>query len=266
MKPVSLFSKAVTRNYAFYQITLFAETLVGGTPRNPRQMLVWIQTNLQNKNSVPNVYLKTLSEMYPEEMRTIMTLEGEEQAKAITALAEKLNELQGTCFKRDEQNRPYIEGRQIKAGLKEAANLLGGFWKVDSGTGKSKTPRSVIAERVFVEDERVYLEGDFEMVEDTRIVHVEDFRIPDKTRSSFKPYEMARNVRLTFTLAVDTLIAKTLEKHWEDMWVRFEFNGLGADRSIGRGRFVVEGITPLESGQSNRVAKLLDAATEAASD
>lgn len=238
----SIFSAHAQQVYSMYEVEFRITELAAGIPKNPKQMEAWLSVNLKEKSKATSVQIETIAALYPAEWKKVQeTPQGEKRDKLLEALIESVGGLQGTAFKKTPDGKPYIEGRQIKAMLKEAASiaLSGTYLKTTEKGGRSKSAKSFLAERIFVLEDTIPLEDYDLLTEETRVIHVPDPRIPDKTNSSFKPYEVAYNARIVFTLMVDADAEAVLQPLWPEIMVRAEQNGLGADRAMGKGRFRV---------------------------
>lgn len=125
-----------------------------------------------------------------------------------------------------------IEGRQVKAMLKENAMIAVASGGIE-GKGWGATRKGMLnflVEHLFVE-ENVILLG----VTDPDFVNqsfVHTFR-----GSGIKLEEVARDVVLSFTLVADFDFTEKDKDFFEQVMVRAEYNGLGASRSQGFGKF-----------------------------
>lgn len=215
--------------FTTYRGTLqFRDKLVGGIPGNPRLIEGWIAKNAGlSTGSEENhaLILRTLRELGEEIPDNISY----EDLMAVTA---KVAKQSNSCmFKRDEEGL-YIEGRQLKAALKESTNVLyaGERW----GATK-KGPRSYLTERVFVDEDRLHL-GVNEPDPDLLLM-IGQVSGPTGTRSVLGYYETVTKCSINFTVrVVKDLIT---DDQWAEVWTHAEANGLGALRSQGHGVFEV---------------------------
>ena len=191
---------------------LLVSEIHGGVPTNPKQVEGWLKTKFSDNDEV-------ISEMVAETMAE----RGLTAEEAIELTAKEKN-LVG--FKRDPKFGLYIEGRQLKAALKEVSNVA---WTDKKWGPTRKGTKSYIPEHLFIEEDRLYLG----VHEPTDI-----FRSFVKTRfgSSFIAEEYVRDARIIFTMTTDLdMDAKDIG----EMWVRAEMHGIGASRSQSFGRFEV---------------------------
>lgn len=207
--------------YDRYLVTMDLVDIAGGTPADPAMIQGWINAGNKSKTDEQRT---ALAEATLEELPEIAD---EKAAKAWCR------------FKRDETG-PYIEGRCLKAALKESANVIKSLVKVRGKNGEdaaAKALKSKFAECVFVEEQRVYLcgqdgkplAGDLDTEE--RPVHA---MTPMGPRTSLKRTDVAKNVKIQFSV----LLAKTgavSEKALFSALTYLERGGIGADRSQGRG-------------------------------
>jgi hypothetical protein len=139
-------------------------------------------------------------------------------------------------FKRHPETRELcIEGRQVKAALKEWANSAYPGVKFPGKTnidGLRKGLMRYLAEAVTVEDILIPLGVTQPTEIQERIKHV---MTPQGPRSSINRVEVIERPTITFTLRVrDDFIP---EEAWARIWVVGEGIGLGADRGRSDGSF-----------------------------
>jgi len=205
----------------------FRDRLMGGVPKDPKVIEAWIRTKamITDTEELQRMVFQTLIEMGAdvtpdmsyEEMVTVS-----EQVAAIK---------QSVGFKVGEQGL-YLESRVVKAMLKEVTNILyaGDRW------GKTKKgPKSFVAERVFVNPDKIWLG-----VDDPTGVHlfVGHPSGPRGPQSNLTYYEYVERPEIEF----DVIVAQDAvdDDHWPEMWQLGQENGLGALRSQGFGRFDIE--------------------------
>lgn len=200
-----------------YQATILVEHLVGGVPSDPKVAEGHIRSKIAGSDDL-------IRQMVAETMI-------ERGIDAEQAAAEVARNRTLCGFKRDPDQGLYIEGRQVKAMLKEAACIAAAAGKLPMrGWGTTnKGVKGWIAEHVFVVEERVMVGRTVEDWINQRFVHT--FR-----GSSVAYDEVVDGVTLTFTVISDHEFA---EKDWAMIWLTAEQNGLGACRSQGFGTFEV---------------------------
>lgn len=251
--------------------------LVGGIPKDPKLIQGWLRKNMgvtdqqellvkvRETMIATGVALKpdaTLEEMFEASER----IAGERQTTGFKMI-ERVHPDGTPMFKEDadgnlvlKDGKPQravaliLEGRQLKAMLKEVTNILfaGEKW----GTTR-KGPKSFLAERVFIEEEAVILHkpdgqpftepSGLEMM----IGHVTG---PQGPRSTLGYHEHVEGALLSFTL----LIAQDAIPHdaWPDLWVLAEQNGLGATRSQSYGKFDIRRFEVIKQGDSYQAARI----------
>jgi hypothetical protein len=115
--------------------------------------------------------------------------------------------------------------------LKESTNVLfaGERWGVTK-----KGPRAFVAERVFVEPDRLRLGADEPTGVELMIGHLVG---PSGPRSTLGYHENVERAALEFQVFVgrDSLTPE----QWSDIWVHAQRNGFGTLRSQGFGRFAL---------------------------
>jgi len=210
--------------------------IVGGTPTNPKLIEGWLKANM------PEV---------TEDERAKLAATTLEQVKDVV---EEESKAMWTTFKKDVTGVLFIEGRQVKAAFKEAANILREALIKQDKKGKPDEKKnrftgfkSKLAERLFVEEERIFLIrpgiGPVTKPSGTeeRPIHV---MTAMGERTALKRYDYVSDVDLTFTvrwlddgLMDDELLTVLLDY--------MGWNGLGADRSQGEGLFEVKEVVKL---------------------
>jgi hypothetical protein len=210
----SVFEKYRDDVYPFkYKVTLHVPRIVGGIPSNEKVAEGWLRSKLSDKDDIiREAVAKTMAE------RGVSV----EEATEIVNTMKNLN-----GFKRDE-NGLYIEGRQVKAAIKEMCNVR---WPKHKWGPSNKGTRSYIAEHIFVPDERIYLGKDAADGIIQRFVVT--FR-----GTGIQYEEYCENVELSFTLITDH---EFTQEQWAEMWLCGEQQGIGASRSQGNGRYTVIG-------------------------
>ncbi len=116
--------------------------------------------------------------------------------------------------------------------LKESTNILfaGERWGVTR-----KGPRSFVAERVFVEPDKLWLGRQEPSGVELMVGHLSGPTVP---RSTLGYHEYVEQPALEFTiLAVREALTR---EQWADIWVLAQENGFGALRSQGFGRFYLD--------------------------
>ncbi len=262
--PQSVFADVANKLFSYrYEVTLHVGTLVGGTPTNEDVAEGWIRAKMG---------LNT-DELVRAEVERVMSERGVQPEQAIEEVARNRHL---TGFKRDfnsplalahqkqatgtgfvfqgkrkiftpaEARRTFgellIEGRQIKAMLKEALMIAVGSGHVEATKyGKTnKAAKGFFAEHVFVEEEAVRLGVTEPSRIDQSFVHT--FR-----GAGIKLEEKALDVEVKFTIIADFDFATKDKDFFAKIFAIGERNGLGASRSQGNGRFSTTRFERVES-------------------
>lgn len=193
-------------------------SIAGGVPTDQKVAEGWIKSKVQDKDAlIQEMVAKTMVE------RGVTA----EQAAQMVDMTKHLN-----GFKRDPESGLYVEGRQLKACLKEAGSVAVAAGKLEGGRAWGKTNKGLLSffsEHVFVVDDRLYLGAS----EPTGIVQrfVSTFR-----GTGIQYMEYVENAQIEFTVITDW---EFKEEHWAMIWLTAQQQGLGASRSQGFGRFTV---------------------------
>lgn len=227
----SVFAKYERQMYPFtFDGELVISTIAGGTPSDDKVAEAWLRSKLAGKDElIREAVAKTMVER---------GITAEEAAKVV----DTLKHLNG--FKKDDTGL-YIDGRQLKACLKEAVSVAANAGKITTkGWGKpdndnyKKGIKAWYPEHVFVCEDRLYLAekaGDLlvPVTEPTgvlqRFVHA-----PHGTGIQYEEYVTDAVIRFTVETDYDFT-----DKQWAAVWLTAERQGLGASRSQGFGRFTV---------------------------
>lgn len=221
-----------------YAVHLDLRSIAGGTPADPALIQAWVNAKCADKTE--------------EERKRIV----DATIRELPAIAEEEAKASWCRFKQDATGA-YIEGRQIKAALKEAANVVkavvGARKKGDTEERGTTALKSKVAECVFVIEEKVYLKGpdgkpfkgELPVVE--KPIHVMTRQGP---RTSLKRNDVLENVSVDFTVRLARTGAVTQEALWSAI-AYMESLGLGADRSQGFGQSIasVALVTEAQNGR-----------------
>lgn len=205
-----------------FAATLHVFTIAGGVPSDDKVAEGWLKTKLADKDDlIREAVAKTMVE------RGIT-------AEEAAAEVDSLKHLNG--FKRDAERGLYIEGRQVKAALKEAVNIAANAGKITTkGWGNpdnanyKKGIKAWFPEHVFVLEDRIHLG----VTEPTGIVQ-RFVHTPRGTGIQYEEYVEAAKLSLTVVSDHDF----TAEQ-WAMIWLTGEQQGIGASRSQGFGRYEV---------------------------
>lgn len=215
--------------------TLSVPVLRGGVPSDPKVAEGWIRTKFSDKDAV-------IKELVEETIAARLG-DGEPVERAV-AVDEAIAAVADTrClngFKRTPAGELYIEARQIKAMIKEGANIR---WPKGRWGATSKGTRSWFAEHVFVPDAPILICDVFGKPRTSVDEVAQDF-VHTRFGAAIKYAETVRNAIVQFTVKADWDLdaerAKDGEpRSWGHLWVTAEQQGLGADRSQGFGAFQV---------------------------
>jgi hypothetical protein len=219
--------------FARYRVTIdFAHRLMGGTPRDPKVIEGWIKSKmgLEEGAELRALVVRTMTEM-GHDLGPATTSADLDAAIAATVADKSTN-----GFKRD-QHGLYVESRTVKSMLKENVNILYGAQKFGP---TRKGARGYVAERVFVEEDRLPLDRQEPDGVELFIGHVTG---PQGMRATLTYYEYCERPSLTFT--VMSLEDCLTPAQWEAIFEQAEQNGLGSLRSQGYGRFRLRSVEPV---------------------
>jgi len=200
-----------------YNATITAHNLAGGVPSDPNVAKGWLGTKLADKDDlIRDLVAQTMVE------RGITADEAAEQV-------DKLKHLNG--FKRNEHGL-YIEGRQLKAAIKEAAGVARAAEKLKMKWGATnKGVLGFVAEHIMVVEDVLQLD----VTEPSRIL--QSFpKNPRTGQTGIQYTEIIDKTSFDFTIIADH---KFTDQEWAMLWLTGEQQGIGASRSQGFGRYEV---------------------------
>lgn len=209
-----------------YQVTAkFTGKVMGGVPQDPNVIEGWMQQRFIGGDEQFRALLA--EELQDRGIENPDRLSMDELREATKSLAA---EQKGNAFRRDE-NGLYISDYQLKAAFKECVNIL---YAGERWGRTSKGPRSFVAERIFIDEARIYL-GRQEP--DGRHMQVGHVTGPKGPHSTLTYYDYAVQPEITFT--VSSLRDCLESDHWRDIFLTMQREGIGAIRSLGYGQFRV---------------------------
>lgn len=222
--PESVFAAFASQVWKYaYEGTLFVGRIAGGIPSDPNVAASWLRTKISDKDDIiREAVAKTMAE------RGISAEEANEEVASMRHF---------TGFKREPGRGLYIEGRQLKAAVKEAAMVAVAAGHIPlAGWGITrKYLKGFVAEHIIVPEERLYFtdESGAYITEPTAIAQ----QFVHTARGSAPHYkEYVDNARINFTLKTDWPFT---DEQWQIIWLVGQEQGVGASRSGGFGAYKV---------------------------
>lgn len=205
--------------FSTFRLDQVVDRLVGGTPRHPSVVEKWQAARWPDKQSK---LLEGDPENPVEAAERTVELLGEQVSEEVAGI--------WTGFLEHPDGGLAWEARQIKAMLKESANILRTMIKVG---GKTIPLRARIAERVFPQPNLIQLGVDQPTGTIERPIHVMTAQGP---RTALKRTDYVDHAKVTSNLRVlnDGLITDAILR---DILDHASLNGMGTDRSQGAGTF-----------------------------
>lgn len=215
----SVFANYIPKAYPYrYKGTLLIGRIAGGTPTDPKVAEGWIKTKLGHQSD----------DLIRKQIAEVMVTRGITDEQAVEEVNSNRH-LNG--FKHDNETGLYIEGRHLKAALKEAVSICVSVGKLPSrGWGlTNKGSKAFVAEHICVIEDKLPLG----LTEPTgiaqRFVHTH-------TGTGIQYEEYCDNVTVNFTVVTDH---KFTDEQWAMIWLTGQQQGIGATRSQGYGRYTV---------------------------
>lgn len=223
--PVSVFADYEDKVWPFtYDVTLAVKDLHGGRPQDPRVVEGWIRSKIQNND-------ERLRRLVQEAWQALDYTEEDMQnpekiEEAITEAGKKA--LNG--FYRMSDGELAVEGRQIKAMLKEATNIAFPWKAPKPKKYMGKSMKGALSEHVFVVEDFIPLG-----VKEPDGVDVR-FSSTSTGRRAITREEFLEQVDVNFTMVTDMDLKKDV---WAQIFVTGQMQGFGTSRSQGYGTFKV---------------------------
>lgn len=223
-----------------YALTLQVHTICGGTPSDKDVAASWIKTRLGLEGdtaALTNAVAKTMAD------RQIPADLAAEEVAAMKHL---------NGFKRDHLGL-YIEGRQLKAAIKEATSVAVAAGNVPmKGYGETKKwITKYVPEHIFVLEDKIYLTemvvdaNDEPILGDDGEIQFRHIVTPTDTHQRFVQTRHGSGIQREEYVDMAYLHATIYTDHdWADgdlakIWVTGEKQGIGAARSQGYGQYDV---------------------------
>lgn len=231
-----------------YQIKIQMRNFIaGGVPKDPKIIEGWIKTRMgmEEGEQLRLMVARTMADMGHE-----ISLHPSE-AELNEAIAKTVADKSTNGFKVRRANpltgatkQIVIEGRIVKALLKESANIV---WSGQRFGPTRKFAKGYVAERLFVLEDDISLGRPEADDVHLFIGHVPG---PKGEQSTLTYYEVADKPEIVFTVASlnDCLTAA----QWEELLEHAELNGLGSLRSQSYGTFTLEDVVQLPTPKRRR--------------
>lgn len=269
---ISPFAKYEAKAWPFwYRGEMVVSRICGGVPSNEKTAEAWIRSKLKDTRSESEVKAlvastiedirethkaagrKTAAEMEAEteEAAAVEELSDEELTnRAVTKVASDLSGF--NMFKRTPDNILHIEGRQLKAALKEAVAVAANAglistkgWGNPDNAAYKKQLKGWFPEHVFVMEEILKM-YDLEWEPVTQPTDVLQKFVHTHRGDAIGYEEYVDHVRLRFTAKTNVELT---EEQWAMIWLTGQDQGLGASRSQGFGVYEMtewEQVSPAE--------------------
>jgi len=234
---VGIFDAVDTNLFTKYRVkATFTDLVLGGVPQKAEIIDAWLRKRLKltdERDEIMQEVANTLRE-------TGVPFDGTETDEDIIEASKKVMGVrQGNTFRRDSLGGLYLSNYQAKSMLKEATNISFAGAKNEEGKRigwgpTKKGPKAFLAERVFVDEQRVYLgrqEPDGTM---TQIGHVTGPQGPRSTLT-YIDYCVQPHIEMTVSSFQDSIT----DSQWFTILELSQRLGLGALRSMSHGQFKV---------------------------
>lgn len=225
-----------------YACTLHVKSLSGGVPSDPKVAEGWIRSKFtETDDRIRDRVMEAVVERRVQKTDAAVGENGVTVVSPAQELDDAIEQVDSTLhcngFKRTPSGVLYIEGRQVKAAIKEGASVAVAGDKLKAkGWGKTnKGLQSFLAEHVCVVEDEIVLGVTEPTGVHQRFIHK---ILPGRGKISAIHYEeYVENVDVAFTVRTDFEFD---ERDWAMIWLTGGEQGLGASRSQGFGRYSVE--------------------------
>jgi hypothetical protein len=239
----SIFASQFSKHFTTYDVELVGKTpICGGLPSDPNMIKGWLQRNagiVKGDDQHKRLIIETV-----ESLGYDVTALAEFAERDLSELLDKATEIvhagsKVVQFARTPLGELCLGHRNVKAMIKESAAIIfptkfmskeDGKWLSNQDTKKGKTLKSLVPEWVFPAPDRI----GFGVVEPTEVREQVGHTSNGAHLSAF---EVIEDWKLSFQINVlHDLIGSDI---WPHLWIHAEKNGLGANRSMGFGQFVI---------------------------
>lgn len=225
---MGVFEKYDAEAYPYwYAGELRVGVLAGGIPQDPEVVKSWLKTKLRDTRSdaeIQEVIAKTMAES------------GISEEDALTKASGELVGVNG--FKRDATGL-FIEGRQLKAALKEAVMVAANAgklptskWGSPDNAAYKKQIKGWFPEHFFIVNEYLHILREGEPVREHDGTTQKFVHTHRGDSISYEQYVLRAEV--PFILKADFELR---ERDWAMIWLTGEYQGVGASRSQEYGRY-----------------------------
>lgn len=217
-----------SRVFAKYRVhAKFTALVLGGIPQKPEIIESWLRQRILGGDQELAIMLrKTLADL------DIEVAEGATREEIIEAAKNIAATRNGNTFFRN-GNGLELRAYNIKAMLKEATAILYPY-QVEKWGPTKKAPRSLVAERVFVDEYAIPLGRD---APDGTLMQVGHITGPKGPRSTLTYYDYCVQPEIQFTISSSEDCLS--QEQWERILVQGERLGMGAIRSMNYGQFKI---------------------------
>jgi hypothetical protein len=234
---------------------LLISTICGSMPSDPNTAKAWVESKVKDTRS-PSEVAKLVAEVMAEHQVTMES--------AIGKVAADMSGL--NIFKRTEAGVLYIEGRHLKAALKEAVSVAANEGKVTTkGWGNpdnasyKKQIKGWFPEHVFVAETVLPLCKDGKELTEPDGVLQKFVHTHHGDAIGYE--EFCEGVTVDFTVTTDHVFT---DKQWAMIWLSGGPQGIGASRSQGYGTYEVTRWDQTKGQALTKKAQLAAAEDEAA--
>lgn len=223
----------MTSPFARYRVEIrFRAKLMGGVPKAPDVIEGWLRSKagVTDEAEIGHMTALTLAQRLGVDP-------GSADIEDMIAASREVAASKSTNGFKADGDGLYVEGRQVKALLKEVTNIV---YAGEKWGPTRKGARNFVAERVFVVEDRIHLGRTQPDGIEQVIGHVSG---PQGARSTLTYHEYVFQPTCSFTLMSHRDCIKP--DQWVDLLILAQEEGLGALRSQGHGRFSVQAFDKL---------------------
>ena len=244
---MGIFDEKVNRYETWTATLQFRAWLVGGHPKQAKALREFIirKADLLDTAEILRSELIRLAAEYDIDV-TSRPLTTEEIEKLVEEKALKT----GNGFRFDSERGLYIESYQVKAAFRESCNIIFGG---DRWGRTKKGAKSYLAERLFIEPDRIYLDR---KEPDGVLLKTGTISGPQGKRSIMSQAEYVDRATISFDVKI-ARDSKEILDAIPELWVSMQDQGLGAMRSSGHGTFDLVSWEPKQEVMIKRPRKVV---------
>lgn len=253
----NVFAEYVDQIYKYrFAGEIQVQQLMGGTPSDPRVAEGWLKTKMgiDKEDIIAGAVKEVMAERNIDQKEAMKEVDNRRHLNGFKR--ERCENCPEGALCATGLHQLFIEGRHLKAALKEAASVARAVDNLDARYGSTKKGvLSFVAEHVVVVEDRLFIDQwDAATKKPVPVYEPSDIlqsfpRNPITRQTGIQYTEYVENAVVGFTVVSDY---PWKHSEWATMLVTGGNQGIGASRSQGYGRYVVTKWESLGEGKTKK--------------